>query len=77
MPTDKPLSRHAICALRVLSHGQVPRNTFNPGVVDRLTRGTLAELVQGIHRGREVQHLRITSAGRAALAQAGHTGEQK
>lgn len=71
MPTDKPLSRHAIGALRVLECGPVRRNTFNPGVVDRLTRGMLAELVPGIYRGREVQHLRITEAGRAALAKQG------
>jgi hypothetical protein len=62
-------SRHVLGALRILAGESVPRNTFNPGVVDALTREALAELVPGKdRRGRELQHLSITEAGRAAIS---------
>jgi hypothetical protein len=62
-------SRHVLGALRILAGESVPRNTFNPGVVDALTREALAELVPGKDcRGSELQYLSITEAGRAALS---------
>lgn len=71
-----PLSKHAIRALSAINALPRPRQIFNPGVVDRLLRSELAEIVSlpspyDTHRGRPINHLKITEAGRSALAQAG------
>lgn len=68
-----PLSAHALAALTDLAtHGPQPSATINPGVINRLWREDLIELVDlpspyASHRGRPLQHARITTAGKAAL----------
>lgn len=70
-----PLSKHAREVLDGLRITERPCSMINPGVVDRLLRGGLAELVQlrspfPTHaQNQKVQHLRITDAGRAALSE--------
>ena len=75
MPTTKtrPLTAFAQGELRDLLRGTKPRQEVNPGVVDRLLRGMLVELVDlpspyKSHRGRDCPHLKITDAGRAIAA---------
>lgn len=69
-----PLTDAARAALRMLEHGAMPSQEFNPGIVDRLTRGDLVEIVQRESpyktRSGNIAHLRITDAGRAAIAKA-------
>ncbi len=68
-----PLTEHALHALRGLNAlGPRPKGTFNPGIVNRLLREELAEVVQlpspySIHKGKDIPHLRITAAGLVAL----------
>lgn len=70
----RPLSGHGINALRHLKDfGPTPAQRFNPGVVNRLLREGLAAIVRAIspyatHKGRYIEHLKITDAGDAALA---------
>lgn len=71
-----PLSAHAHGALRTLLHGPRPCSEINPGVVNRLQRGALAEVVElpspyATGRGRMINHLRITDDGRL-VAEAPH-----
>jgi len=42
-----PLTDHAIGALRKLRAGPLPRQSLNPGIVDRLLREALIELEDG------------------------------
>jgi hypothetical protein len=64
----RALTHHAIDALqRLRRSSHVPRQEFNPGIVDRLTRGGLAEIIDApspykTRRG-TIQALRITEAG--------------
>lgn len=69
----KPLSDHAREELRQCAAADVPCNSINPGVVWKLCREGLAEVVQApspfaTHKGANIQHLRATAAGRALLA---------
>jgi hypothetical protein len=67
-----PLTAHAINTLTDLNRDPWPRQALNPGVVDRLLREALVVSVDLIspyksHRGKRIEHLRITDAGIAAL----------
>jgi hypothetical protein len=67
-----PLSDFALAELRTLTDGPRPRVVFNPGVVNRLEREDLVEVVRlaspfSSHRGKLIDHLRITDAGRQRL----------
>lgn len=67
-----PLSEHAREELRNLAKNPIPTVGINPGVVNRLLRENLAEVVQlpspfKAHKGGNCAHLQITEAGRAAL----------
>jgi propanediol dehydratase small subunit len=69
----RPLTAHAKGVLRSLTHRDIPTREINPGVVDRLTRESLAELVLApspykTHGGADCWHLRITDAGRGVAA---------
>ena len=69
-----PLSKTALDVLAGIAVAPVPRQVVNPGVVNRLTREHLVEVVDlpspyKTVRG-TVEHLRITPAGREALKQA-------
>jgi hypothetical protein len=78
MPAAKPrpLSQHVVAELRELaSGGPQPACGINPRVKDRLLNDRLAEATFlrspfPADNGRNVQHLRITQAGRQALAEA-------
>jgi hypothetical protein len=66
-----PLSEHARAELRALVDAPIPCAGVNPGVANRLLREGLVEIVQlpspfKTHRGRAIDHLRITDEGRAA-----------
>ena len=68
-----PLSEHALGVLRDLAQAPKPTQGINPGVVNRLQRGDLAEVVNlpspfASHRSGDCPHLRITDAGRKALS---------
>ncbi|MGA0595655.1 hypothetical protein [Enterovirga sp. CN4-39] len=68
-----PLTRHAVQVLRDIAKAPLPRQKVNAGVVDRLTREDLVEIVPmpspfAIHRGGNIAHLRITEAGSCRLA---------
>lgn len=68
-----PLTAHALAELRDLTRGPEPRQSINPGVVNRLLREALVESVDlpspyPTHKRRLIEHLRITDAGLAALA---------
>lgn len=71
-----PLTAHALAVLRELAQAPKPRSQINPGVVQRLTRGKLAVLVDletpfPTHRkSYRVPHLKITDAGRALVSEA-------
>lgn len=70
--SQKP-TRHVLMALRQILPMPKVRNSFNPGVCQKLERDGLAEIVvwapspyQG-QKGKLIQYLRITDAGRAVL----------
>lgn len=68
-----PLRAAARDALASLRAGPRPTLQLNPGVVDRLCRGGLADLVwlpspYASHRGRTIQHIRITDDGRKEVS---------
>lgn len=74
-----PLTPHAISMMRTLAKAPIPTQEINPGVVNRLTRGSptewLARIVMlpspyRIHKGRNIAHLELTDAGIAALTNA-------
>lgn len=68
-----PLTEHAKEVLRELDRdGPIPRSRNNPGVANRLHREALTETVRlpspfKTHKGRLIEHERITDAGRAAI----------
>lgn len=67
-----PLSERAISALRSIEKRSTPRLGLNPGIANRLLREALVESVRlpspyKTHGGKLIEHLAITSAGRAAL----------
>ncbi len=67
-----PLSAHALYVLRHLALRSEPRQELNPGVANRLLREGLVESFQATspyatHAGKEIEHFRITDAGRAAI----------
>lgn len=67
-----PLTSHAKAELLDISKKPVPRSAVNPGVANRLLRESLVEVVMMLspfksHKGAEVEHLRITEAGKNAL----------
>lgn len=70
-----PLSEHAFDALRwLLKYGPEPRQAFNAGVCNRLEREALVEVMLmpspfPMHKGRKIEFLQITDAGRAVLAE--------
>lgn len=68
----RPLTEASLTVLRSLAREPEPRSRINPGVSNRLLREALAETVQlrspfATHRGKHIEHLRITEAGRAVL----------
>lgn len=67
-----PLTEKAKDALRGLLTGPEPAQEYNPGVVNRLRREALVELVQlpSPYKTRKgnIAHLRITEAGRKAIS---------
>lgn len=70
-----PLSTHALAELRDIAASPVPRQSVNPGVVNRLQREDLVESVDlpspfKVHKGASIEHLRITSAGLQAIKKA-------
>lgn len=74
--TTHPLTVYARQALQELVQGPRPRQRYNPGVVNRLTRepGPLATIVSlpspfSSHKGKglKIPHLQITAAGVAEL----------
>lgn len=67
-----PLTQHAVAALRSLTMGPLPAQTINPGVINRLMRSSLIEIVSmpspyGTGRGKSIQHAKITEQGRQEL----------
>ena len=68
-----PLSAHAIAELRNIARSPEPTVGVNPGVINRLMRENLVEIVLlpspfKTHKGRPANHLKITDAGRERLA---------
>jgi hypothetical protein len=68
-----PLTKHALSVLAMIARDPTPRQTVNPGVVDRLSRENLvADALlpspYAIHKGGDIRFLRITDAGRARLS---------
>jgi hypothetical protein len=68
----RPLSEKAKAVLYVLARGPIPRQEINPGISDRLERKNLVEIVDlpspyKSHKGANIRHTRLTSAGRALL----------
>lgn len=70
-----PLSGFAFAALEQLAGDKpIPRQEFNAGIADRLERGGLVEQINWPspykkHRGGHIPHLRISEAGREAIAE--------
>lgn len=68
----RPLSPTALRVLAGVAREPMPRQEVNPGVVDRLDREDLVEVVQMPSPYRTVKgtvgFLRITAAGRARLS---------
>jgi hypothetical protein len=70
--TTHALTEHARGKLQEIAQSPLPTAMINPGVVNRLLRGGLVEIVQlkspyKAHRGGTCAHLRITEAGRKAI----------
>jgi hypothetical protein len=68
-----PLSAHAWAELAEIARQPVPCSSVNPGVMNRLEREGLIERFMHaspfrVHRGRKIEHLMITAAGRTRLA---------
>lgn len=73
MTNTSTLSAHALAELVEIGLGAVPRCGVNPGVAAKLERDGFVETVElpslfKTHRGRAIQHLKITDAGKARLA---------
>jgi hypothetical protein len=67
-----PLSQAALTVLLLLEEAPVPCSKVNPGIINRLDREDLAEVVDlpspfRAHRGGTCPHLQITQAGRDLL----------
>jgi hypothetical protein len=67
-----PLKPSALEALRKLASSPMPRQELNPGVANRLERDALVETIMlpspyKTHKGRDLEHYRLTDAGRATL----------
>lgn len=67
-----PLTDKALLALRQLKYEPIASQEFNPGITNRLLREHLVEQVQlpspyASHKGKNIEHLRITGAGRKAI----------
>ena len=66
-----PLSRTAMEILASIARSPAPRQSINPGVVNRLLREDLVEMVDLPSPYKTVKglvsHLRVTAAGRARL----------
>lgn len=70
-----PLTPHALGVLADLAARPLPRQDINAGVVNRFEREGLVVEVElpspfAAHKGRPIRHLKISDAGRAALAAA-------
>jgi hypothetical protein len=70
-----PLTQHAYAALELLERGPIPTREINAGVVNRLQREDLVEIVQlpnpyptSRKRSPTIDHMMITEAGRQARA---------
>ena len=72
------LSPMALAALGSLAQGPSPRQTFNPGIVNRLEREAFVEEYDMPNpyktKAKTVRGLRITEAGRQRLQQARPAG---
>ena len=71
MSSLPPLSTHATMALQDLAYSPAPTQVFNPGVVGRLLRDELIEIVElpspyPTHGGKRIPFARITDKGRKA-----------
>lgn len=67
-----PLSAHAITELRNIARSPEPTVGVNPGVINRLMRENLVEIVRlpspfKTHKAKAIDHLQITDAGRERL----------
>lgn len=67
------LSDYAREALRTIADCPIPRGDVNPGAVNRLLRESLVEVVKlpspyKTHGGKLIEFLKITYAGRVAIA---------
>lgn len=67
-----PLSAHAREELANIARAPIPTAGINPGVINRLMRENLAEIVQlpspfKVHKGGNCPHLQITEVGRKML----------
>lgn len=70
-----PLSRRALDELHSVAASPKPRQYLNPGVANRLEREVLIEVYSDFapfktKRGEFIRWVRITDAGRAAIAKA-------
>ena len=68
----RPLSPHAIAELRNMAYAPEPACAINPGVLSRLLREGLIEMVDlpspfKTHKGGNCQHAKITKAGFARI----------
>lgn len=71
-PAPPTLSAHAMNALLDLAYSPAPRQAFNPGVVGRLQRDELIEIVElpspyPAQIGQRIEFARITEKGRKAV----------
>jgi hypothetical protein len=69
-----PLKPASLDALRRIAEKPVPRQELNAGVSNRLLREGLAESVDlpspyASHKGRDIEHLRVSAAGVSRLAE--------
>lgn len=68
-----PMTPASLDALRDVAANPLPRQELNPGVANRLLREALVESVElpspyATHKGRNIEHLRVTAAGVERLA---------
>jgi len=73
-PKTHPLTKHAKDKLWEINHSPIPASDVNPGVLNRFMREDLVKFVRGpspfkSHKGKMIDFLEITGAGRAALAE--------
>lgn len=71
-----PLTKSSLSALSDLARRPDARQNLNPGVSNRLLREDLVESVQlpspfTSHKGKLIEHLQITEAGRVVLRERG------